>query len=206
MNYNIKENTTPVLADYARTDILVYDDFLPLSEQENIFGFLRAPGWGFGAFSDSSPTASRYWYKHFAGYLRDGSETLSPLQIEAELATTAPLLAAMWTRLKASVIEGHSLARCYANGYPTGSEGGLHRDSNIPTHYTLIYYPFFAWHPNFGGETVFFNRDGSDIIAAIYPRPNRVVMFPGVIPHVARGLSRGCQELRITLMFKTTGP
>jgi SM-20-related protein len=29
------------------------------------------------------------------------------------------------------------------------------------------------------------------------------VVFPGLIPHVARGVSRTCPMLRITLMFKT---
>jgi SM-20-related protein len=50
---------------------------------------------------------------------------------------------------------------------------------------------------------VFFTQDGSDILASIYPKPNRLIVFPGAIPHVARGISRTCPKLRITLMFKT---
>jgi SM-20-related protein len=53
------------------------------------------------------------------------------------------------------------------------------------------------------GETVFFNQEETDIIASIYPKPNRLVMFQGTIPHTARGVSRICPVLRITLMFKT---
>ena len=63
-----------------------------------------------------------------------------------------------------------------------------------------------SWHPNYAGETVFFNDEGTDIIGTVYPRPNRMVLFSGSIPHVARGVSRVCPELRITLMFKTRGP
>ena len=183
--------------------IAVHDDFLPAGEQRAVFDFLLGPGWGFGAYSDNAPGASRYWFKHFAGYVRDGREDLDPAAVEQQLSAAAPLVAAVWTRLKSGILGGHALTRCYANGYPAGSEGGLHLDSNIDDHFTAIYYPHLAWRPNFAGETVFFNREGSDIIASIYPRPNRLVIFPGTIPHVARGVSRSCPELRITLMFKT---
>jgi SM-20-related protein len=66
-----------------------------------------------------------------------------------------------------------------------------------------VYYPHGVWWPNWAGETVVFNADKSDIIAAVYPKPNRMVVFPGCLPHVARGVSRTCPELRIVLVFKT---
>lgn len=186
--------------------VQVFDDVLPADEQTALLGFLKGPGWAFGAFSDNSPGASRYWYKHFAGIVRDGREDLTPEAFEAALAAQAPLAAALWARLKRGPMAGHKLTRCYANGYPQGSEGGLHYDSNVATHFTAIYYPHLSWHPNFAGETVFFSdqgADGPEIIASVYPRPNRLVLFPGTIPHVARGVSRSCPELRITLMFKS---
>jgi SM-20-related protein len=192
-----------VARPFGAADIAIYDDFLAADEQQAIYGFLSGPGWAFGAYSDSTPGASRYWYKHFAGIVRDGREKHDPAQSEQQLADAAPLVAQMWTKLQTSVLSGHLLSRCYANGYPSGSEGGLHMDSNVPEHFTTIYYPHLAWHPNFAGETLFFDKAGSDIIAAVYPRPNRLVVFPGVIPHVARGLSRTCTHLRVTLMFKT---
>jgi SM-20-related protein len=182
--------------------IVVHDDVLPTDDQRALAAFLKGPGWAFGAFSDSEPGGSRYWYKHFAGVKRDGRELLDPAVIEAEL-EAAPLVAALWRRLKAGPLAGHALTRCYANGYPTGTEGGLHRDSNIATHFTCIYYPHLAWKPNFAGETVFFDHEEREIVAAVYPRPNRLVVFPGLMPHVARGVSRTCPDLRVTLMFKT---
>jgi SM-20-related protein len=183
--------------------IALYDDFLPPDEQQAVMEFLRAPGWAFGAYSDPSPDASRYWYKHFCGYVKTGQEAHDLGALETELAGTAPLLAEMWRRIATDILPGHALTRCYANGYPHGSEGGLHLDSNVATHFTVIYYPHLSWHPNFAGETVFFDPTGNDIIAAVYPKPNRLVVFPGVIPHVARGVSRKCTDLRVTLMFKT---
>jgi SM-20-related protein len=50
---------------------------------------------------------------------------------------------------------------------------------------------------------VFFNREQTDIVASIYPRPGRLVVFRGMTAHVVRGVSRTCSALRITLMFKT---
>lgn len=191
----------PAPAPPAPSGIVAHDGFLPLEEQKALLAFLTGPGWAYGAFSGVD--GSRYLYKHFAGVVTDGREALAPDVFEAELQETAPLVANVWRRLKATRLSGHRLTRCYANGYPNGSEGALHRDSNIATHYTAIYYPHLAWKPDYAGETVFFDGAEQEIIASIYPRPNRLVVFPGVIPHVARGVSRACPDMRITLMFKT---
>ncbi|MHB8530490.1 MAG: 2OG-Fe(II) oxygenase [Caulobacteraceae bacterium] len=184
-------------------DIAVFDDVLSPESQQEVLNFLALPGWAFGAYSDSSPGASRYWYKHFAGFVRDGSEDGDPQAFAAALGRNAPPVSRMWRRLERDILAGHRLTRCYANGYPSGAEGGLHLDSNIDSHFTAIYYPHLSWHANWAGETVFFDKAGQDIIASVYPRPNRLVVFRGTIPHVARGVSRACPELRVTLMFKT---
>ncbi|HTX50867.1 MAG TPA: hypothetical protein VME40_15925 [Caulobacteraceae bacterium] len=195
---------TPITpAAFCASDIQIYDNALASPLQREVLAHLNEPGWAFGAYSDASPNASRYWYKHFAGYVRDGREARTAQGVEEELAAACPVVFRVWEQLKAGPLAGHSLTRCYANGYPAGSEGGLHLDSNLSDHYTAIYYPHTSWHPNFAGETVFFTADGSDIILSVYPKPNRLVIFPGVIPHVARGVSRTCPQLRVTLMFKT---
>ena len=181
--------------------IQAIDNFLPQAEQAALWNFLRSPGWAFGAFSDKE--GSRYFYKHFAGYRLDPKAETGALAFERELQEASPLLTSIWERLKAGPLKGHALSRCYANGMPSGVEGALHLDSNVDTHLTTIYYPHLSWHPNFGGETVFFDKSGADIVAAVYPRPNRIVMFSGTIPHVARPVSRQGPDLRITLMFKT---
>ena len=106
-------------------------------------------------------------------------------------------------RLADTVFRGHTLMRCYANAHAYGGDGTLHTDSTDPDSRTAVYYPHGVWWPNWAGETVVFNADKSDIIAAVYPKPNRMVVFPGCLPHVARGVSRTCPELRIVLVFKT---
>jgi SM-20-related protein len=193
----------PIAPAFTAADIAVHDDVLAPDEREALHRFLMAPGWAYGAYSDPTPGAPRYWCKHFAGYVRDGREARDEAAFEAELDAAAAPVGWMWRRLKSTVLEGHALSRCYANAYPTGSEGGLHQDSDVPHHYTAIYYPHAEWRPNYAGETMFFDHKGEDVLAAVYPKPNRLVVFPGLIPHVARCTSRTCPELRVTLMFKT---
>jgi SM-20-related protein len=183
--------------------VRVFDNLLAQSDQAAIWGFLSQPGWAYGGFSAEGPEADCYFYKHFAGYRKDGQEARDAAGIEAELAQTAPILANMWIALKAGPLAGQALSRCYANAMAGGVEGGLHLDSNVETHLTSIYYPHPVWSPNFGGETLLFNTAGDEIVAAIYPKPNRLAVFAGTIPHVARPMSRRRSELRITLMFKT---
>jgi SM-20-related protein len=79
--------------------------------------------------------------------------------------------------------------------------------------FTALYYPHAVWDPNWGGETLFFNDDAlstdlqtrsrAEVMACVYPRPKRLVVFSGSIPHVARPTGRRFADLRITLMFKT---
>jgi SM-20-related protein len=183
--------------------VMVYDDLLPANGQREVLDFLVSPGWEFGGYSSHAPGASRYWFKHFAGIKSDPKELGTNLRIEEELLSTAPILARVWSELRREVLKHHRLARCYANAYPFGSEGSLHKDANLAAHFTSIYYPHLEWHPDYAGETVFFNEAADEIVAAVYPRPNRLVMFAGTIPHCARAVSRTCPTLRVTLMFKT---
>ena len=128
----------------------VYDNLLGPKEQSAIWAYLNLPGWSFGGYSADG--GDRYLYKHFAGFVADGREQRTAQAIEDELMNAAPLIGQLWHALKAGPLKGAALARCYANGMTGGVEGGLHLDSNIPTHLTSIYYPHPTWEPNFGGR------------------------------------------------------
>jgi SM-20-related protein len=183
------------------------DDVLRDDQRALIYDFLREPGWKFGWKSRRDSDDYSFWHKHFAGTIRSDHpnkrERQDPYDCADELQREAPLIHTLWTGLEKTVMKGHMLVRCYANGHTYGSDGSLHTDSASSKSYTCIYYPHDRWSPNWGGETVFFNREEADIIASVYPKPNRMVLFQGNIPHVARGVSRICPVLRITLMFKT---
>jgi SM-20-related protein len=192
----------PALPRIARLD-----NVLDEPRRNAIWNFLSDGGWKFGWKSDPKNDPYAFWHRHFAGnqfpdhYDKGGKER--PYDCAAELSRSAPLLHEFWTKLADKSLPGHRLTRCYANGQPFGSEGSIHTDSVSDRSRTVIYYPHATWHPNWGGETVFFNQDRTDIVASIFPRPNRLVIFAGDIPHVARGLSRTCPIMRITLMFKS---
>jgi SM-20-related protein len=188
----------------AQAAVSVFDEYLAPADHRAVFDLLSQPGWAFGAFSEGGPGAQCYFYKHFAGIFADSREPRTAYEIEEELRVSSPLLANFWGALKQGPLRGQALARCYANGMPSGIEGGVHLDSNLDEHLTAIYYPHPEWQPNFGGETLFFNADASDLTSALYPKPNRLAIFPGTIPHVARPTSQRFTNLRITLMFKTT--
>jgi SM-20-related protein len=187
--------------------IIKVDELLAEPERKPIFDLLRGGGWRFGWKSIPEQDQFSFWHKHFAGHRlpdhldKDGKG--KPYNCSDELRETAPLLYNLWLALRNTTLKGHTLIRCYANAHSYGSDGTLHADSVSDHSYTSIYYPHDTWSPNWGGETVFFNHKKTDIIASVYPKPNRFLMFQGTIPHVARGVSRTCPALRITLMFKT---
>ena len=187
--------------------VSVADGVLDAARQRKVFEFLSEPGWQFGWKSDPKADPYAFWNKHFAGsihpdhLLKDGNGR--QYDCAEELQRNAPLVHEMWQHLRQTALSGHMLMRCYANGHTFGSDGSVHTDSLVEHSFTSVYYPHLKWEPNWGGETVLFNQEKSDIVASIYPRPNRLVTFRGTVPHVARGVARVCPVMRITLMFKT---
>jgi SM-20-related protein len=203
-----KHETNPVQngGDH-RLPVVTVDDFLDDEQRKRIYAFLCRPTWQFGWKSVAGQDQYSFWHKHFAGH-KVPDHTLKadqeqPYDCAEELQGSAPIIHRFWQALEMTALKGHTLLRCYANGQPFGSEGAIHTDSISERSFTSIYYPHEKWHPNWGGETVFFNKQETDIIASIYPKPNRFVVFAGTTPHVARGVARVCPALRITLMFKT---
>jgi SM-20-related protein len=181
---------------------VILDDFLDDNWRASIDKHLRGRGWRFGWKSNSKSDAYAFWHKHFAGYIRKkkGGERPEPYPCDEELRSNSATIHALWRHLAATVMQGHTLYRCYANAQAYGSDGTLHTDKND---WTAVYYPHARWEPNWAGETVLFNEERDDIIVSIYPKPNRLVVFPGNMPHLARGVSRTCPVLRVTLSFKT---
>jgi SM-20-related protein len=191
----------PVLRTLA-PGIVVIDDLLPEADRAIIQGFLQSGGWQFGWKSSSKTDIFSFWHKHFAGHRHAKHET--QYECDAELEKKFPTLHRFWQQLNRAMFAGdHDLYRCYANAQSYGSDGTLHTDSKSEHSITSVYYPHEKWEPNWAGETLIFNANKTDIVAAVYPRPNRLLAFPGNAPHVARGVSRTCPVLRTTLMFKS---
>jgi SM-20-related protein len=181
----------------------IVDDLLPEAERKAVYDYLHAGGWKFGWKSHGKTDVYSFWHKHFAGHRKLGGESREKYPCAEELALNSPFLHALWSGLQPTMFEGHTLYRCYANAFAYGSDGTIHTDSKAPNSFTAVYYPHAEWQPNWSGETVLFNNTHDDIVASVYPKPNRLLVLRGNIPHVARGVSRTCPKLRVTLMFKT---
>ena len=97
----------------------------------------------------------------------------------------------------------HFLDHAYASGYIYGTVHDMHTDGIFPEHcYTIMFYLNKIWDVSYAGETVYTDPLRSEIIASVLPKPGRVVVFDGQIPHVAREVSRTCVELRMVATFK----
>jgi SM-20-related protein len=186
----------------ADPQVYLYDDIFPDTLRTEVAEFLKSISWHFGGTSDKTGRSYPFWYNHFAGVLGPKVSRAEIADCTEQLEREAPTIGAAWHYLKSRVFRDHILVRCYANSYPYGTEGTVHLDADDTRHYTAIFYPNTSWDLNWAGETIFF-RQPPEIIAAVWPRPNRLVVFQGTIPHVARGISRSCPLLRTTLMFKT---
>jgi SM-20-related protein len=185
--------------------VVTVDNYLPDRERQFVLNDLRKGAWKYGWKSNGKEDTYSFWHRHFAGHIH--SKKQKKYDCAKELEKSSPLMFWVWQQLAGTVFKGHTLIRCYANAHAYGIDGTIHTDSKSDNSHTAIYYPHAAWEPNWAGETVIFNATRDDIVCSVYPRPNRLLLFNGSFPHLARGVSRTCPELRITLMYKTVvGP
>lgn len=110
-------------------------------------------------------------------------------------------VAEAWFYLRDKYYQDYILLRCYMNGHVFGLEGYPHTDSIRPCDKTLVVYMNKTWRREWGGETMIYG-EGSSILHAELPKENSAIEFPGCAWHVARGVTRICPELRVTLVFK----
>lgn len=66
-------------------------------------------------------------------------------------------------------------------------------------HNILLYYVNLEWNDEWGGETLFFDRDNRDIIFGSRFIPGRIIWFDGEHPHTIKQPSRIAPRFRFTL-------
>jgi hypothetical protein len=72
--------------------------------------------------------------------------------------------------------------RAFINNFKFGDSPMFHPDGGDPRGVTYMVYPNRAWDLNWGGFTAFADDD-DNVIAAINPKPGRVVSFPVTVNH-----------------------
>jgi len=104
--------------------------------------------------------------------------------------------------------------RMIVNGHVFGLGDGIHRDSYKVANMenpgkTAICYVNPFWRADWDGETKFYShRDPSkaDLLYACLPKPGRVIIFDGSIPHRGCAPNRFCNKLRITVAYQFPPP
>jgi len=97
------------------------------------------------------------------------------------------------------------LYECMLSANTFGTEGRVHRDiaedKVRDSHHIALVYCNSQWKPDWAGETLVFDEEG-EIVAAVMPKPGRIVKIHGDPTHVGRSVSRICPTDRRVLVFK----
>lgn len=181
--------------------IYVVDDFLTEAEEKAIAIQLKGEVWRYNWPSyENSSSVRPCWHVFIAGKGRP----LVQSSLE-ELRGNKPwsCLTHVWERYLALHDFKITLLGVYANGQTFGQDTIIHRDNKVHPGLTIVVFCNEHWPTSWGGELVFYNDTKEHIIKAVLPKPRRMVVFDGRIPHAARSPSNTCDKVRMTLAFKT---
>ena len=109
----------------------------------------------------------------------------------------------IWNILKVKYFKEDILVRCYANGITKGIDQKIHTDDYHLDSKTCIVYANKEWNVDWGGETIIWDKNKRQIINSYLPKHNSILVIPANCHHGVRPISSYCDDLRITLMFKT---
>jgi SM-20-related protein len=180
---------------------LIIDEFIDEETFELVAQMFQEASWKFGWRSNTVGDASMHWNKHFAG---GGKSTRRPCDDELASNGDARPVWHIWTTIKEKLLPEHVLLRCYGNAHTFGLDGSIHKDNPDDVNMvTTLVYCHRLWPLPWGGETLFYSDDCENIDTIVFPKPGRLVVFPGNIPHAARSPTRVCRDLRISLVFKS---
>lgn len=185
----------------ADDDIQIYDDGLTVEEQSRIVAQLNAAVWRYGWPRNDAYFSRPCWHMFIAGARRPEGECCAD---ELAMSPEWGFLASVWGRIKKLHVPGATLLGVYANGQTLGQDSPIHRD-NKPHEpgKTVLLFCNSHWASCWGGELVFYDHQKMNVIRSVLPRPGRLVIFNGQIPHSARSPSVVCDQLRVTIAFKT---
>jgi SM-20-related protein len=179
-------------------EIVVVDEALPPEAYEALARFLASQPMVYGSLSNARSDPHGHWSGKFSAA---GRHNLADVGFVLEENPAFAALDAGWKILRDAHLAGSLLIRCYLNGYTYGTDGYFHTDSDRSDEHTAILYMNDKWDPDWGGETAFLDAHG-EIVKAVLPKKNRVVIFPSHVRHAGRGVSRKCVVLRQTLIYK----
>lgn len=179
--------------------ILVLDDFLPTGAYENLKRLVsREPMAKWSRYNTGADPVG-HWTRNFTP---TGRHNLADVSYVLEETTGLYALHLVWKILRDAYLSDNVLIRCWLNGYTCGSHGYFSADSRGGDGYTALLYLHDIWEPDWGGETALLD-ERNETVKAVFPKGNRVVIFPAKLRHADRSVSRECPVLRQALIFNT---
>ncbi len=172
--------------DIDGRQVRVYDGLLPATAIAGLWDvLLRAP---YTRSEVARPDTAEY--RHWVSEL--------PLEQLRQLPVLAPTLRA----LADFSTRAYRPYRAYVNSAQYGDMLFSHVDCAPDAgEVTALWYLCDHWDHEWGGETVFFDAT-HDARALVAPRPGRLVLFDGDLPHVGRPPNRTCYKPRFTFAIK----
>ena len=158
--------------------IEVYDDFFDDDIHQEVYSKLMRPNWG---ISGNNPGKLEIFW-HYEG-------------LENEEYFSEYLYKKICNKLDT---EFKGFERIYANGQTAGQYGTPHYDDGD---LTFLYYPSPVWDTNWQGHLMFMN-EADEVVRVVEHKPNRAVLFTGIIKHYADAPHRWFNGLRISLAYK----
>ncbi|WP_322367158.1 2OG-Fe(II) oxygenase [Pseudomonas sp. Teo4] len=186
---------------FTADDIKTIDDAITEKEKTKIIQAFSNASWRLDWPVSSTPFARPCWHFFIAGSKRS---TLESCEDELTNNETWGFLIHIWRRIRSTHLQNSTLLGVYANGQTFGQDSPIHRDNLAhESGNTIVLFCNDFWATSWGGELTFCNNSKDDLIAAVLPKPGRITIFKGQIPHRARCPSVDCDRLRITIAFKT---
>lgn len=203
MRYGIDTYIEGWLVEIEKVDDCIYvvDGFLTEAEEVEVNAQLKGAVWRYNWPNyEALPFIRPCWHVFIAGKGRPlGQSSLE------ELNGNQPwcFLNGVWERFLKLHTFKTTLLGVYANGQTFGQDTIIHRDNKVHPGLTVIIFCNEYWPTSWGGELVFYDDAKEHILRAVLPKSRRAVIFDGRIPHAARSPSIKCDQVRMTLAFKT---
>ena len=174
--------------------MLVKDGIVSVEVLDKCKALLDMASWSYGW-----PSNKNMPYGHWnADFTNTGLE--NTVDVSGKL---LPAMKHMWNEVNEVMFDNQAtLVRCYANRHTFGTEGYIHTDTEREGDLSCVVYMDEEWNVDWGGETVLYNADKTEIIKSVIPKYGRTVMFAGNLPHCAKPVARICPTVRTTLIFK----
>jgi SM-20-related protein len=192
-------------------DVQIYDDIIPKDIQARLTATVKKELWTY-SWSTHPDDLYPVWGRSVTNPIRGNQNAEKRLLEDGHQIDSAEI----WKQFTDTFLKGHSLMRAFTIGFHHGCEGYAHGDNtdpedngvmgnglNLSNYRSTIIFAVDEWQASWGGEMLFFNRDQSDIIMAVTPKPFRVISFPGLLPHKPNGPTREAPEFLPLLSFRS---